>query len=86
MTNNKYQKTHYLILILILGIGLVSFWFFHYQKMMQIWTVVLTGLAYVLWGVIHHYLEKTLHAKLVLEYLTTAVFGVLLILSLLLRA
>ena len=77
---------HYLVLFIILLIGLVSFWYFSYQKFVQVWAVILTGLAYVLWGVIHHYLDKTLHAKLVFEYLATAIFGVLIILSLLLRA
>jgi len=81
----KEHRVHYLILVIILLIGLSAFWFCRYQKFIQVWVVIFTSLAYVAWGAIHHYLDKDLHFKLMLEYLSTAIFGVIIILSLLLR-
>jgi hypothetical protein len=46
----------------------------------------LTGTAYLIWGIIHHYLEGDLHEKVILEYLSLAAFGIILAWFLLLRA
>ena len=78
--------SHYLVLAVILNIGLAGFICFQYVRAVQFWVVFLTGVAYVIWGIIHHYLEGDLHLRVVLEYLATAIFGFLIIWFLLLRA
>lgn len=82
----RQNFSHYLVLAVILNIGLAAFWYFQYVRTIQLWAVFLTGIAYVIWGIIHHHLEGDLHLKVVLEYLTTAILGFLIIWFLLLRA
>lgn len=77
---------HYLVLAVILNIGLAGFIYFQYVRTIQLWMVFLTGVAFAAWGVIHHYLEGDLHLKVVLEYLSSALLGFLVIWFLLLRA
>lgn len=77
---------HYLILAIILFIGLAAFWYFRFVGSFQLVVVALTGLAFLVWGVIHHSLMGDLHLRVFLEYLSTAVFGFLVIWFLLLRA
>jgi len=81
----RQNFSHYLVLAVILNFGLVAFWYFQYQRIMQAWVVFFTGLAYLVWGIIHHYLEDDLHLKIFLEYLSTSLFGFLVIWFLLLR-
>lgn len=82
----RQNFSHYLVLAVILNIGLAAFWYFQYLRAIQLWVVLLTCGAYVVWGIIHHHFEGDLHLKVVLEYLTTAILGFLIIWFLLLRA
>jgi len=82
----KENFSHYLVLAVILNIGFIAFWYFQFVMAIQIWVVLLTGLAFVIWGVVHHYLKEDLHQRVVLEYLSTAILGFLIIWFLLLRA
>lgn len=85
---NKIKKdfVHYLVLAVILNIGLGAFWYFQYLRTIQLWVVAFTSVAFVTWGIIHHYLCQELHLRVVLEYLATAILGFLVIWFLLLRA
>lgn len=82
----KSHSIHYLVLVIILTLGAGAFWYFNYLRTAQIMVLLLTGVTYVVWGVVHHYLEGDLHEKVVLEYLSTAALGVILVWFLLLRA
>lgn len=82
----KENFKHYLILAVILNIGFVFFIYFQYVKTIQLLVVVLMGFAFIMWGIVHHYLEGDLHLRVVLEYLSTAILGLLIIWFLLLRA
>ena len=76
----------YLVLLIIL---LLSGWFFlkfNYLKQVQMLVLCLTGFVYIVWGIVHHYLEGDLHPKIIFEYLSTAVLGVIIIWFLLLRS
>ena len=81
----KEHFNHYLILAVILNIGVGAFWYFRYLRIVQLWIVGLTGLSYVIWGAIHHYLEGDFHTRVILEYFSTALLGLLVVVSLLLR-
>jgi len=77
---------HYLALFFILGFGITSFVFFQRTPQMQIVSAFLTTSFYVLWGIVHHYIEKDLHIRVVIEYMTVALLGFLILWSIIYRA
>lgn len=64
----KKHMIHYLILFLIIIIGGIGF-FWQTDKTIKFLLAVMVAGGYVSWGIIHHYLEKNLSLKIVLEYL-----------------
>jgi len=77
---------HYLILLSIFAFGIFFFIYFSYNRTIQGWCVISLGIAYFLWGMAHHYLEKTLYFKVVIEYFLIALLGAILVISLIYRA
>ena len=82
----KVHFVHYLVLIIILLLGGGAFLYFNYLRTAQMIVLLLTGITYVIWGIVHHSLEGDLHQKIILEYLSTAILGIILVWFLLLRA
>lgn len=82
----KEHINHYLALLTIFAFGLYFFLSFGYNRILQSWVVIALSLAYFLWGVTHHYLEKDLHGKIVVEYFLIALLGAMVVISLLYRA
>ena len=82
----KKHLNHYLVLLTILNLGVGMFYFLRFNPIYQIAVMAVTGMAYVLWGVIHHWHEEDLHPKIILEYILIALLANLIILSLLFRA
>jgi len=72
----------YFVLTMIFFVGLFSLLFFKNFKNMQIFSILIMSFAYILWGMAHHSHEKTLHYKIVVEYilLSAAVSALLIIL------
>lgn len=58
----------YLFLALILAAGLIAILLFKQNLNLQIVSAIIMGVAYILWGVVHHYFEKTLNLVTLLEY------------------
>jgi len=81
LSDIKEHGSHYLVLLLILAVGLVSFIFFQRFPQAQIMSVFLTAVFYVLWGVVHHYLEGDLHLRIILEYAAVGLLGFLVLFS-----
>lgn len=79
------NKTHYLVLLFILFFGALAFFYFRQFPQAQILSVFLTATFYVLWGIVHHYLQKDLHLRIILEYLAVAIFGFLIVWSVIIR-
>jgi len=82
---NTYPKHHYIIdriiLILLIIFGLILFWYFRYDRIIQL-TIITTLLAiYLIWGMIHHLRTKTLTNTIILEYLAVVLIVVVLILN-----
>lgn len=77
---------HFLCLLTILSLGFGLFLIFDYNRVAQVGIVIALGGVYVLWGIIHHGLNKELHLKIILEYLLVAIFACTVIIFLLLRA
>ena len=46
---------------------------------MQFIIALLTALLYVGWGIVHHYLDRDLHYKSVVEYVLIALLGLVII-------
>jgi len=45
---------------------------FTHNRFIQIMLLVVFTLLYFMWGIVHHIKEKTLHRKIVIEYLLIA--------------
>lgn len=77
---------HYLSLIGIFIVGIVGIYTFAYDRSLQMAVVVAMGVAYVVWGVVHHFIHRDLYLAVVIEYLVVAALGVVLVFSLIFRA
>lgn len=76
---------HYLVLLFILTFGCLAFFYFKRFPQVQIVSVFLTASFYVLWGVVHHYLDGDLHIRIILEYVAVALLGFLILWSIIMR-
>ncbi len=76
---------HYLLLFGILISGFAGLILFSYDKNFQILVATATAAAYVVWGIIHHYLHRDLHLEVVVEYVVISILGLVVLFSLILR-
>lgn len=76
---------HWVSLIGILAVGLWGIIAFWPDKVFQSAVVVAVGVAFVVWGIVHHWLHEDLQPKIILEYLLSGIFGVVVLLSLIWR-
>lgn len=83
LESTQHQFFHYLILLAILFFGLLFFLLSCYKPQLQMKILTFVLFFYLLWGVIHHYLEKTLTFFVFLEYLLVATVAFVVIFSLL---
>lgn len=83
MNKNKILKyfSHYLPLVGILFITAVSFQYYSYQKDFLLGISIAVSVAYVLWGIVHHIIHNELNRKVVFEYISISLLGLLLLLS-----
>jgi hypothetical protein len=81
----SHHFSHYFSLFGILGAGLVAFLIFSYDRTFQISVIAAVSFAYVIWGVIHHYLHKDLYFSVILEYVIVAALGFFIVYSLIFR-
>ena len=82
----QHHPWHYLSLGLILSIGFLLFINLSYYPALQLSVILAMSTSYVAWGIIHHWLHKDLHFKIVAEYALVAMFAILIFSSLLYRA
>lgn len=81
MSEISKHLAHYLSLLGMIGVGLWGLMAFSYDKNLQSAISVSLGLGFVAWGVIHHWIHEDLYPKIVLEYIATAILGVVILLS-----
>lgn len=77
-----HKLPHYISLIGILIAGIVGFYFFSYDRFFQIGIAVALAASYVSWGIIHHIIHKDICLAVILEYITVAILGVVMLVSL----
>lgn len=75
----KPHILHFLILFGILALGITSFFAAAGNSGLQFVVGVITAIAYVLWGLLHHAVAGDLHKKIVVEYVLIAAIAVLLL-------
>lgn len=85
MKNFAKDLSHYIPLFGLMVAGFVAFWLFSYDRVFQIATAISTALAYVLWGLVHHYIHRDLNVSVIVEYLVIASLGLMVIFSLIFR-
>ncbi len=77
---------HYASLIGIFLAAIVAFNFFSYDKFFEVGVAVATAAAYVVWGLIHHAIHRDLYLVTIIEYISIAILGLVVILSVIYRA
>ncbi len=83
--DSKIHTLHYFLLLAIFVLATLSFFIFQFERLMQVYVVIVTAFAYFLWGIIHHYLEDNLYLKVVVEYFLIALLGSLVLIFLIYR-
>lgn len=76
---------HYSSLFIVIGLGLFGVVVFSFNKWLQAGVLVAVSAAYVVWGVTHHHMHKDLYFSVILEYLSIAAVGLIIVLSLIFR-
>ena len=75
----KNSVVNYSVLILILLGGIISFYAVGSNPLLQLMIGIVTSVSYVLWGIIHHYMDHSLHKKIVVEYLLIGAIAIVLL-------
>lgn len=70
---------HTFILLCIVGGGLAAFYYLRPNTSLQFTVGVIMSITYVLWGIIHHTIQKDLHLKVVIEYVLMAAIAIVLL-------
>ncbi len=73
----KFKKHigYYIVLFLIFGLGLLVTLMASPNSKLQIFTISLTIILYVLWGIFHHFINHELTNKIMIEYILIGSLG-----------
>lgn len=86
MVLNTKHLSHSLTLVGILFVAFFGLIMFSYDKYFQLCISVAAASSYVVWGVVHHILDKDFHISILFEYLAVAILGLTVIFTLVIRA
>ncbi len=79
----KFHKLiHGFVLLCILAGGALTFWYAKGNTQLQLVAGLVTTIAYVAWGIIHHALQGDLHRNVVIEYVLIGSIAIVLLLTL----
>jgi hypothetical protein len=73
----------YLLLTFLVSMAIILTLYFNGNKNYQQIITIGLSLLYIVWGIIHHAREKTLQARIILEYVLFALLGSILVIGLL---
>jgi hypothetical protein len=76
--------SHFMVLFGILLAGFAGMILFSYDKNFQEAIAIATASSYASWGIVHHYLHNDLHFEVIIEYIVVALFGLIVLFSLIL--
>jgi hypothetical protein len=79
MRRQHIHAMHYVVLCVILAGGIGAFFYVGPNASLQFIIGVVTSIAYVVWGFIHHAIQKDLHQKIVVEYLLMGAIAIVLL-------
>jgi len=79
----RVQLINYLVLLVILAGGVGTFYFVRPNVTLQLLVGIVTSIAYVFWGIIHHAIQKDLHHKIVIEYVLIGAIAIVLLVTIL---
>lgn len=82
----KEHIQHYSSLIGILIVTVAGYFVFSFSKEYQLALITAASLAYVTWGITHHYIHKDLSIQVIIEYMVVASLGFVLGVSVIFRA
>lgn len=82
MQNFIKHMPHYISLIFIFIAGIIGFYIFSYDTNFQIAVAFALASSYVSWGIIHHAIHRDICLSIVLEYVTIAILGIVMLISL----
>ncbi|MDP3998059.1 MAG: hypothetical protein Q8P89_00375 [bacterium] len=68
----RTHSIHYFVLLLILGSGLFGFIQFSYNPDLRRAIILAVAALYIVWGLLHHFLEGNLNLKIMIEYTSVA--------------
>ncbi|HLD24537.1 MAG TPA: hypothetical protein VJB96_01335 [Patescibacteria group bacterium] len=71
-----------IVLFCILAGGGLMFWYAKGNTALQLTIGVMTAVAYVLWGLIHHAIVGDFHRKVVIEYVLVGMIAIVLLATL----
>lgn len=85
---SKFAKNlqHFLPLVGVFVAGVVGFYLFSYDRLLQQILIVAVSVSYVVWGLVHHYVHDDLNFTVVFEYVALGILGIVIIFSLIFRA
>lgn len=73
------DKINLAVLLGILGLGTSAFLYARSDSSLQLAVGIVTAVAYVLWGLLHHSVKGDLYPKVVVEYVLIGVIAILLL-------
>ena len=82
MKSVSKHMPHYAGLLGIFVLGVIGFVVFRYDQVFQYSLAIALSVSYVVWGIIHHWLHKDLHASVIVEYMAIATLGLVVMIGL----
>ena len=81
LRRNIHHIKHYVPLIMLFIACIWGFYMFSYDKIYQTAIVTACSGGYVAWGIVHHVIHKDFSLTVLSEYITIALLGLAILLS-----
>lgn len=81
MKHFKRHHYHLIILAAIMGLGVITFFSLSGNRSLQLLVGIVTTVAYVIWGLMHHAIEGDLYKKVMVEYLLVGAIAIIVLLT-----
>lgn len=73
----------YLFLSFIVSAAILLILYFNGSKNIQQIIIIALSILYIVWGILHHLKEKSLQARIILEYVLFGLLGCIIVIGLL---